>query len=91
MAAVANDTDLESGALTAAGVGALSGGTVSGPSGGNVTFTDSAPLDGSFTYQANDGFLPGGAASVTVDNNCHSRHHTRRHGSLGNLYRRRDQ
>ncbi len=67
---LANDTDLESGVpSTVAGVGGASSGSVSGPSGGNVTFTDNATLDGSFTYQASDASLSGAAATVTVDNN----------------------
>jgi hypothetical protein len=66
---LANDTDAESDIpSTITGVGGNSGGTVSGPASGNVTFTDNATLDGSFTYQANDGTVSGAAATVTVDN-----------------------
>ncbi len=66
---LANDTDVETSPLTAvAGVGGATGGSVSGtvPS---ITFTDDGTLDGTFTYQANDGSLSGAAATVTIDNN----------------------
>jgi T1SS-143 domain-containing protein len=65
---LANDTDPEGNALSVTNVGGGIGGTASGPSGGNVTFADTAPADGSFTYQASDG-TPGGIATVTIDNN----------------------
>ena len=66
---LANDTDVETSPLTAvAGVGGATGGSVSGPASGNVTFTDDGTLDGTFTYQANDGSVSGAAATVTIDN-----------------------
>ena len=63
---LAND---EGGTLSVTGVGGASGGSVSGPSGGNVTFTDDVTLDGSFTYQANNGSVSGNVDTVTINNN----------------------
>ena len=63
---LAND---EGSTLSVTGVGGAIGGSVSGPTGGNVTFTDDATLDGSFTYQANNGSVSGNAATVTINNN----------------------
>ena len=63
---LAND---EGSTLSVTGVSGAIGGSVSGPSGGNVTFTDDATLGGSFTYQANNGSLSGNAATVTINNN----------------------
>ncbi len=72
---LANDTDADGNTLDVTGVGGASGGSVShsagSGSGGTVTFTDDATLDGAFTYRATDG-TPGPLAIVTIDNNATS-------------------
>jgi hypothetical protein len=66
---LANDTDINSDALTAIKVTDPVNGTVVLNSNGSFTYTPNAGFDGtdSFTYKANDGFADSSPATVTID------------------------
>jgi VCBS repeat-containing protein len=70
-ALLANDTDAEGSALDVNSVTANSTGTAVHTAGtgtaGFVTFNDSAPLGGSFTYTATDNVTAGASATVSVN------------------------
>ena len=66
---LANDTDAEGNALTAAVVGTATGGSVSLNANGGFTFTPAANFTGAatFTYRANDGTVNSANALVTIN------------------------
>jgi VCBS repeat-containing protein len=65
---LANDTDAESDTLTAVLVSGPSHGTLTFNSNGSFTYTAGSGFTGtdSFTYKANDGYLDGNTATVTL-------------------------
>ena len=65
---LANDSDVDGDALTAAHYTAPSHGTLSGNANGGFTYTPNSHFTGTdtFTYQANDGTVDSPAATVTI-------------------------